>query len=40
MAVVSMDNCQPGNTYKGVEHRYIPDFCQELVQGYVKNFRL
>jgi predicted AAA+ superfamily ATPase len=30
--VVSMDNWQPGNTYKGIEHRYIPDFCLGLVQ--------
>lgn len=28
--VVSMDNWQPGNTYKGIEHSYIPDFCLEV----------
>lgn len=28
--VVSMDAYQPSNTNKGIEHRYIPDFCLEL----------
>jgi len=28
--VVSMDNWQPGNTYKGIEHTCIPDFCLEV----------
>ncbi len=30
--VVSMDNYQAVNTFKGIEHRYIPDFCLELAE--------
>jgi len=29
--VVSMDNYQVTNTYHGIEHRQIPDFCRELL---------
>lgn len=28
--VVSMDDLRAGNTYKGIEHRRIPEFCLEL----------
>lgn len=31
--VVSMDDLRAGNTYKGIEHRYVPDFCMELESG-------
>ena len=31
--VVSMDEFRADNTYQGIEHRYIPDFCLELIKG-------
>lgn len=31
--VVSMDEYRANNTYQGIEHRYIPDFCLELIKG-------
>jgi uncharacterized protein len=31
--VVSMDEYRADNTYQGIEHRYIPDFCLELETG-------
>jgi predicted AAA+ superfamily ATPase len=31
--VVSMDKITAPNTYKGIEHKYLPDFCKELVGG-------
>ena len=31
--VVSMDDLRAGNTVKGIEHRYVPDFCMELETG-------
>jgi predicted AAA+ superfamily ATPase len=31
--VVSMDKITAPNTYKGIEHKYLPDFCRELVEG-------
>ncbi len=31
--VVSMDDLRADNTYKGIEHRYVPDFCMELEAG-------
>jgi len=31
--VVTMDKITAPNTYKGIEHKYIPDFCRELIIG-------
>ncbi|HHN48808.1 MAG TPA: ATP-binding protein [Bacteroidales bacterium] len=31
--VVTMDKVTAPNTYKGIEHKYLPDFCRELPDG-------
>ncbi len=31
--VVSMDKITSPNTYKGIEHKYLPDFCRQLPEG-------
>jgi len=37
--VVSMDEFPAPNTYKGIEHKYIPGFCKELVSSSNSSFK-